>query len=104
VIGMTEAVYVSQGKKRLVGGKIIDNLGNDISGYAYTCAVGQSDVIPPTTGWTTADYNQPGVNNQQRVVKKLIDSSITPGRWFVWANIPSTPEIEPVVLAKVVVI
>jgi hypothetical protein len=74
--GMTEAVYVSQGKKRLVGALLIDQLGNDISGYTYTVAVGASDVIPPTSGWAPADLSQQGVNNQQRIVKKMIDAAV----------------------------
>lgn len=91
------AIYVTLGKKRYAGGIVTELTGKDISGATFTIGLGFGNVDPPTV-FTTPDVNTIGTSTASRVLKKLIDSSVAPGTYYVWANIADSPEIEPVVL------
>ena len=97
------SIYVTLGKKRYVGGTVTEASGKDISTATFTIALGVDGTIPPAV-FVAPDVNTIGATNASRVLKKLIDSSTTPGTYYVWANIADSPEIEPVVLQGPVVV
>jgi len=103
----TKAIYVTQGKKRYVGGTITERFGKDISGATYTVAIGTSTDVPPTAGWAAPTVNTAGTSPSSRVLKVLIEATtqyagapIVPGRYTIWGNITDNPEIEPIYLQR----
>ena len=96
-------IYVSLGKKRYVGGTITELTGKDISTATFTIALGTDPVTPPPT-FAAPDVNLAGATSASRVLKKLVDNTVTAGTYYVWANIADSPEIEPVVLQGPVVV
>ena len=94
---MASSIYVTLGKKRYVGGTVTELNGKDISTATFTIALGVDPTLPPAT-FVAPDVNVAGTTNASRVLKKLVDSSVTPGTYYVWANILDSPEIEPVLL------
>lgn len=101
-------IFISQGKKRYVGGTVTDGLGHDISADTYTVALCTSNSIPPTTGWVAPDVNTVGSGGTStRQLLMLVQSStvygtgtVTPGlEVWCWGNIVDTPEVEPFVLS-----
>ena len=105
-------IFASQGFKRLVGGTITEVTGKDISADAFQLALGASATQPPATGWalptiSTAGAGEPMPNRYgvdipataQRVLLLLVDGTVTPGTYHVWAKVPDATEVEAVWLA-----
>lgn len=97
---MSTPIFVSQGKKRYVGGLISavddDGVPVDITGDTFTIALGVSNTTPPTTGWVTPSVSV--AVGLKRRIKLLVTNTTSLGTYFVWGNVSDSPEIEPLVL------
>lgn len=96
-------IFASLGKKRYVGGTITELTGKDISGATFTIALSSDGSTPPAV-FVPPDVNQAGSTVASRVVKKLVDSTVTPGTYFLWCTVNDFPEIEPMVLQGPIVV
>lgn len=90
-------IYVSDGMKQYVGGTITETTGKDITGATFQIALGADNVTPPAA-WVTPSRDVQGVTVADRKVLLLVDSSTSPGTYYVWAKVADNPEIEPILL------
>jgi hypothetical protein len=94
---VSKTIYVSQGAKRYVGGTITEVNGADISTDAIVGALGDYETPPLKSSASAPSSVAAGATNAQRIVKQLIDNTVTPAedRWY-WVWITDNPEIEPI--------
>jgi hypothetical protein len=92
---MSTPIFVSQGKKRYVGGLVSavndDGVPVDITGDTFTIALGVSPSVSVAVGL-------------KRRIKLLVDNTTPLGNYYVWGNVVDNPEIEPLVLQGPVVV
>lgn len=102
---MSTPIFVSQGKKRYVGGLISavddDSVPVDITGDTFTIALGVSNTTPPTT-WVTPTVSV--AVGLKRRIKLLVTNTTSLGTYYVWGNVVDNPEVEPLVLQGPIVV
>lgn len=109
----TNAIYLTNGNKRYVGGTITEVYGKDISGATFLIAtvLNQTDPnIPPaaasftSVGSDAITIGASGVASKKLL--RLIDtiSNYPAGVYGCWGRIADNPEIEPVFLQQFTVI
>ena len=93
-----KTIYVTAGAKRYVGGTITETTGKNISGDTIVLALGPKFPAPPKSGATAPDSDA-SPTPPQRLVKKMIDSTVTPqDDIYLWAWVSDNPEVEPILL------
>jgi hypothetical protein len=102
--GMTATIWVSLGNKRYVGGTVSALDGKDISSGTFTIALTTTASTPPSTGFATPDVSTQGETTADRILLKLVDSSVAAGTYAVWAKVVDNREIEPLLLQWPVVV
>ena len=96
---MSEAIWVSLGKKRYVGGTITDVNGADISSATFQIGYSTSDSTPPST-WGTPDVSTQGATTAIREVLLLVEDPFVAGQYYCWVDVADSPEIEPLMVQR----
>lgn len=86
-------IYVTSGMSRLVGGTITEANGLDISGDTVVMGLSASPQVLPST-WKAPTQITSGPVSVLKVLL-LIDASVQPGTYWVWAKITDGQEVEP---------
>jgi hypothetical protein len=86
-------IYVTNsGEKEYVGGTLTELTGKDITAANFAVALGLSDTIPPTSAGVTPSVNVQGPTVADRLLKLLVDNTVSPGTYFIWGKVVDTPE------------
>lgn len=93
----TRAIYVTKGAKRYVGGTVTETTGKDISGATFTIALGTDAKVPPAS-IVGIPVSAAGATSASRVLKMLVDNTVTVGTYYCWVKVVDSPEIEPIMI------
>lgn len=99
----TKTIFATNGAKEYVGGTIVEKTGKNISTDVIQVALGGRDTPPSSSSWQTPDSDT-SPTTSSRLIKLLIQTPITPGTYWCWADITDNPEIVPMILQGPIVV